>query len=51
MQDIFCTSNWIFSKFALIYHLEKPTKWFDSDDLDIIFKVTGGLNYVKISGK
>ena len=43
MHDISGTNGWNFTKLTWIYHLDKLKSRLDFDDLDLIFKVTGGL--------
>ena len=49
IHDISWTNGWNVTKLAWIYHWDKLNSWLDFGDL--IFKVTGGLLYVKNSLK
>ena len=39
------TNEWNFTKLAWIHHWDKFKSWLDFGDLDLIFKVTGGLRW------
>ena len=51
MFDIFRASGWILFRLARIYHWNNFQRQLDFGDLDLIFKVTGVLEQMKVSLK
>ena len=51
MYPLYLLNQWNVTKLAWIYHWDELKSWLDFGDLDLIFKVTGGLKYMKISLK